>query len=594
MLNERETLAGKALQELSALAAVGLGPLERIADEINEALFVVDGERNIVLFNRMAEQLTGFSRHEVLGRHCLSGIRCTRCLESCGIFERGKVRGVPLELFKHDGSSVHVVKDASVIRDVQGAVIGAIEMFRPQNPAANDDAAPIQMMDGVDTMFSALGRGFVVVDTEFMVKHASATLGELLGHTAGSLTGRPAADLFGDDLCAEDSPFRTAVLAGERREGWRAQGAHSNGGMLALSVTGAPLPSDVSCGAAGEGPRFVLVVRPEARADERAAATVDRYEGMVARSPAMRRVFQLIDHLHDSDASVLITGESGTGKELVARAIHARSPHANQPFVAVNCGALPVDLLESELFGHARGAFTGAVRDKVGRFEVAGDGTIFLDEIGDMPLPLQVKLLRVLQERTFERVGENDSRQFTARVVAATHLDLGRAVSERRFREDLFYRLNVVPIVLPPLRARREDLDLLIHHLLEKIGRRRSRALRLSPPATRALLSCDWPGNVRQLENVLEYATAVCEGQTIHREDLPDDVQSGPVPTTAAPVVLRGEATPLADGGLATYPTANDIIEAMRRARGRRGEAAKLLGVSRTTLWRRIKELNIG
>jgi DNA-binding NtrC family response regulator len=322
---------------------------------------------------------------------------------------------------------------------------------------------------------------------------------------------------------------------------------------------------------------------------------------MVARSQRMRQVFHLIEHLHAVDATVLITGESGTGKELVARAIHARSSRANRPFVGVNCGALPADLLETELFGHARGAFTGAVRDRAGRCEVAQDGTLFLDEIGDMPVPLQVKLLRVLQERSFERVGESRSRPFRARVVAATHQDLARAVAEKRFREDLFYRLNVVPLHLPPLRERREDLDLLIAHLLDKIGQRRSRALRLSPSAMRALLSFDWPGNVRQLENALEYATAVCDGQTIHVEDLPPETRSSPNPVSLPappPQVARGSGSenrvpPDALSASRAFPSAEAIVAALEQTRYRRAQAARLLGVSRTTLWRRMKELQL-
>jgi transcriptional regulator with PAS, ATPase and Fis domain len=303
-------------------------------------------------------------------------------------------------------------------------------------------------------------------------------------------------------------------------------------------------------------------------------------------------VFELIDHLSDSDATVLITGESGTGKELVARAVHARSPRANRPFVAVNCGALPEQLLESELFGHARGAFTGATRDKPGRFEVVHDGTILLDEIGDLPQPLQVKLLRVLQERTFERLGENVSRPFRARIMAATNIDLGQAVARRTFRDDLFYRLNVVRIQIPPLRVRREDLELLITHLLDTIGRRRSRALRLSPGAMRTLMAYDWPGNVRQLENALEYANAVCSGQTIHVEDLPPEIAALPPPLLAAPSVevLAGAPVP---ARLESYLDRERIIAALETVHYRRGDAARLLGVSRTTLWRRMREVGL-
>jgi DNA-binding NtrC family response regulator len=330
------------------------------------------------------------------------------------------------------------------------------------------------------------------------------------------------------------------------------------------------------------------------------------FEGMVGRSPAMARVFRLVEHLRDSDATVLITGESGTGKEMIARAVHARSARADQPFVAVNCGALPGNLLDTELFGHVRGSFTGAFRDNPGRFDLAGRGTLFLDEIGDLPLELQVKLLRVLQERRFERVGDVRSQPFQGRVVAATHRDLARAVAEGRFREDLFYRLNVVHLRLPPLRDRREEIEPLVQHLLDRIGQRRSRALRLAPTALRRLLESDWPGNIRQLENALEYATAVCEGQTIHVEDLPPEVghvapaapladpdrsqASSPVHAAPAARDPADHAVP----GVGEFPSANEIVAALRLARGRRGAAAEALGVSRTTLWRRMRELGLG
>jgi len=266
----------------------------------------------------------------------------------------------------------------------------------------------------------------------------------------------------------------------------------------------------------------------------------------------------------------------------------------------VNCGALPEQLLESELFGHARGAFTGAVRDKPGRFEVAQDGTIFLDEIGDLPQPLQVKLLRVLQERTFERLGENGSRPFRARVLAATNIDLTRAIARRTFRDDLFYRLNVVRIHIPPIRERRDDLELLITHLLQAIGRHRSRALRLSPDAMRTLMAYDWPGNVRQLENALEYANAVCDGQTIHVEDLPPELTAGPSPRPVPPsaplpetpsAALPASPAELRAGPVGPYPDRNQILAALETTHHRRGDAARILGVSRTTLWRRMREL---
>jgi transcriptional regulator with GAF, ATPase, and Fis domain len=264
--------------------------------------------------------------------------------------------------------------------------------------------------------------------------------------------------------------------------------------------------------------------------------------------------------------------------------------------------------MESELFGHVRGAFTGAIRDKPGRFEIADGGTLFLDEIGDLALPLQAKLLRALQEHEFERVGDTRTRKVDVRVVAATGVDLGKAVSLREFREDLYYRLRVVPIEIPPLRERREDLDLLIRHFLGTIGRTRGRALRLAPSSMRALLAYSWPGNVRELENALEYATTVCEGQTIHVGDLPAEIglvtgfQNGHLEPSTGPVLGEPDQGP--DG--VPHPTSQGlrfsaeeadelarIRSALEKAQYRREDAASLLGMSRTTLWRKMKEYRL-
>jgi transcriptional regulator with GAF, ATPase, and Fis domain len=310
----------------------------------------------------------------------------------------------------------------------------------------------------------------------------------------------------------------------------------------------------------------------------------------------MARIFALVSNLEQSEATVLLTGESGTGKEVVARAIHSHSPRRSGPFVAVSCGALPGELLESELFGHVRGAFTGAVRDRVGRFELALGGTLFLDEIGDLPLHLQVKLLRVLQERAFERVGDSRTRSVDTRIIAATNVDLGRAVAGGRFREDLYYRLRVVPIEIPPLRERREDIEPLARSILSRVAAREHRALRFSPSATRTLVQYSWPGNVRELENAIEYAVAIAQGETILPENLPigDSVSPAqpprPEPAPAAEPARAAVEIEMPDG--ATGERA-ELLRALEASRWRRAEAARRLGVSRTTLWRKMRELGI-
>ena len=312
---------------------------------------------------------------------------------------------------------------------------------------------------GVSAAFAALGRTFVCVDREFRVIHASTAIDEMLGEGASEgVAGKRVSDLLGTDLFGPAGTLTLALRGGEKKEGWRAHLRLDDGEHHLVSLSAAPFPTQMM---AACDPRvaYVLVLRPSEEDTTTEALGPTSISGLIARSPAMLRIFALIDNLRHSDATVLITGESGTGKELVARSIHEHSPRTQGPFVAVNCGALPGELLESELFGHVRGAFTGAVKDRVGRFEMASDGTLFLDEVGDLPLPLQVKLLRVLQERTFERLGESTRGRARAASSPRPTVDLRRPVADGRFREDLYYRLRVVPIEIPPLRARREDIE---------------------------------------------------------------------------------------------------------------------------------------
>lgn len=328
--------------------------------------------------------------------------------------------------------------------------------------------------------------------------------------------------------------------------------------------------------------------------DYQPSINVDDYrEGIVGGSPVMQEVFKIIGQVTASDVTVMITGESGTGKELIARAVHEQSPRSQGPFVAVSGGALPPDLLESELFGHTRGAFTGAVRDRTGRFEAASKGTIFLDEIGGLPLSLQVKLLRVLQDGTFERVGENHTRTSHARVIAATNIDLARAVREGRFRSDLYFRLRVVPIEIAPLRHRREDIEPIARALLARIGARHGRSLQFSPDVLRVLMLHDWPGNARELENAIEFAVAVCDGQTILPDHLPALAMLDPVstdahqfPDLAPPAPASGAA------GVVSGPT-DTLRNVLDAHQWRRDTTAQALGVSRITLWRRMRKAGL-
>jgi two-component system response regulator AtoC len=331
-------------------------------------------------------------------------------------------------------------------------------------------------------------------------------------------------------------------------------------------------------------------LKAENRALRKALGKEVGFANFVGRSAAMQRVFDTIRKIAEYKTTVLITGESGTGKELVARALHEQSGRQNAGFVAVNCGAIPEHLLESELFGHRRGAFTDASRDKKGLFEEADRGTIFLDEIGELPLGLQVKLLRALQEEQIRRVGDNHDRQLDVRVVAATVRDLGADVQTGRFREDLYYRLNVFGVHLPPLRERLDDIPALVEHFVERVNHRLGRSIqRVEPEALKLLVAYSWPGNVRELENTVEHAAVLCDGDEISVRDLPARFQ-GTAPE--APTVKE-------DGDLsikkATRRIERDLIaRALGRTGGNRTNAAKLLEISHRALLYKIKEYDLG
>jgi DNA-binding NtrC family response regulator/PAS domain-containing protein len=578
---------------------------DTLAELAGLAYFQVDAERNVVAMSPAMERLTGFSSDQVLGRSCLTVNRCQECLRECGVFRHGLVNDVPLKLFRADGTDVAVYKSGKVFRDDNGLVVGALEVVRPAAPGevtAPRHGPPPEM----DFLLKGLGRLFMVADASMNVVAHGAALSGFTGIPHELLIGLPLESLLGPELFGPDAAFRQAMEQGERREGWAAELRRDDGSTAPVSLTVGPLDPTGTC--SGVDGRYVLMMRPE---EHRAVAP--SFQGVVARSPAMQRIFRLVELLRDNDSTVLVTGESGTGKELVARALHGTSHRKEGPFVAVNCAAIPPELLESELFGHVRGAFTGAVKDRAGRFELAEGGTLFLDEIGDLALSLQAKILRFLQERTFERVGDSRTRTVDVRVIAATHVNLVKAVSERRFREDLYYRLRVVPMHIPAIRERREDLELLVRHFLEEIGRKRGRALRLAPSASRALLTYPWPGNVRELENALEYATTVCEGQTIHVGDLPREVglaqngglvhegfQGGRDDPEDLSGASRDRGALLAPGLVAPIrtpaATAEEVHEvrrirlALEQAHYRRAEAARILGMSRTTLWRKMRE----
>ncbi len=347
------------------------------------------------------------------------------------------------------------------------------------------------------------------------------------------------------------------------------------------------------------------IEQSRSRATGSGAANMQIDTEIIGEAPAMQEVFRAIGRLSRSNITVLINGESGTGKELVAHALHRHSPRADKPFVALNMAAIPRDLLESELFGHERGAFTGAQSQRVGRFEQSDQGTLFLDEIGDMPAEMQTRLLRVLADGEFYRVGGHTPVRVDVRIIAATHQNLEQRVREGSFREDLFHRLNVIRIQLPAVRERREDVPLLMHHFMRAAAKELSVDVKQLLPATEAFLKqLDWPGNVRQIENLCRWLTVMAPGQEIRIDDLPVELRQAPSSESTTvqgwePALRSWASRKLADGEEALLDEALPAFErvmieaALARTGGRRQDAARLLGWGRNTLTRKIKELDM-
>ena len=331
-------------------------------------------------------------------------------------------------------------------------------------------------------------------------------------------------------------------------------------------------------------------LREENRSLREALGKRYEFKNIVARSSKMQEVLAMVERVAPTNSTVLLGGESGAGKDLIARAIHQHSRRASGPFIKINCTAIPENLLESELFGYEKGAFTGAVSSKPGKFELADKGTIFLDEIGDVPGTIQVKLLRVLQDRDFERLGGTKTLKVDVRIVAATNQDLRAALEQGSFREDLYYRLNVVPINIPPLRERKEDIPYLVDHFVERFARESGKPLRgITPAAQKALMEFHWPGNVRELENIIERAVALSSGDVIDVADIRLDLS--PMKAGAAPAT---NAVAFPPEGTTLEQFEDEIIkEALRRAGGNKSQAARLLGLSRNALRYRLSKMGV-
>lgn len=440
------------------------------------------------------------------------------------------------------------------------------------------------LRSAAESILESISDGVFTVDAGWRITSFNRAAEAITGVCRRDAIGNACSDVFRASMCEADCALRHTVKTGKPIVNKSAFIVNADGRRIPISVSTAILRDERGRIVGGAETFRDLSLVEELRRE-----LTGRYQvgDLVSRSPAMRRVFDLLPQVASSDATVLIHGETGTGKELLARAIHNLSPRKNRPFVPVNCGALPDTLLESELFGYVKGAFTGAGKDKPGRFALAEGGTVFLDEIGDITPALQVRLLRVLQEKTYEPLGGTEARRADVRVMAATHRDLAALIRKGLFREDLYYRLNVVKLDLPPLRKRKEDIPLLAECFVARINRRQGKSVAgLVPDAMALLMAHDYPGNVRELENIIERAFVLCAAGRIERAHLPPELTGQPA-----------AALPASAGDTIAAQTRAAEIRAIQTALEdhayNRLAAARALGLHKSTLFRKIKALGI-
>ncbi len=437
----------------------------------------------------------------------------------------------------------------------------------------------------LEAIFNSVNDGIIMVDDDMRVRHINRAARRILGVEEDEADQGNACSLLGDAMEPACLAMKETLDKRKSTPEIRVEAHLPRTGEKVLTITTRPIDDD----ALGDSSALLILrdITKLTRLEERLR---DRhhYQNMVGKSPPMREVFQLIENVAPAHSTVLICGESGTGKELVAAALHYAGARANGPFVKVNCAALAEEILESELFGHVKGAFTGAVRDRVGRFEAANGGTILLDEIADIPMRTQLRLLRVLQEREFERVGDTAPVTVDVRIIASSNRDLRARIASGEFREDLYYRLNVIRIELPPLRERAEDIPLLVDYLCTKFNEIFRKEIKgLAPETMEYVMNYPWWGNVRELENSLERAFAVCHGPVIMPEHLPPEVIN---PAEARPHPNMG-ATPRRTRE--THLNRAQLLQVLRETDWNIAKSARLLGVARNTLYQKIKAMDI-
>jgi PAS domain S-box-containing protein len=558
-----------------------------ILDELNIGAFTVNTQRQVASMNLSAQALIGFKDSEAIGKDCREVFVGVPCLARCPF----KFPGEPstdepvIQVFDENETAHFVTRMAAQVLGPDNRVVGCMTILQDHSPIADlidrihyEERSMKIILDNLDVGIFTIDRGshFTFFNTEAE---------KITGYSRRQILGKDCSALFKVEDAREVSLLKETIADGQSRSSRQGKMITQDGVTIPIRANYMALRNEKGNVIGGLAMFHDMTL---VRQLDQAMRDRYTYHDMIGKSPAMQKIFDMINVIAATDATILIEGSTGTGKDLLAKVIHSASRRAHKPLVKVNCAAIPDNLLESEMFGYVQGAFTGAERDKPGRFQEADGGSIFLDEIGDLPLPLQAKLLRVLEDKEFYRLGSQHTVKVNVRIISASNRNLGKLVEKQLFREDLYYRLNVFRIELPELRDRRVDLPLLIGHILRRLCVARNvRSPEISEKVMELLLNYPYPGNVRELENILEHALIICQEDKILPTHLPEYLQvrpaAGPAMSTAA-----------ARNGLSSDNRERDkLLATLQRNNWHRKKSARALGIDRTTLWRKMKKYGL-
>jgi len=572
--------------------------VQQIIDKNKESLIIPDGiaviarDRNILVFNEAASRITSYDEEQVIGKS-FEFLFAKKPADQKFIYqsldENLAFNNISMNITDGKGNVKNVLASITPIKRDEN-VLSVVFVFRDTKEmlslAEEIQQKTFELIDQknkLDAIFNSNIEGTFTIDNEWNVTSFNTSAEKITGYKKSEAIGKKCWDIFNSSLCRNGCHMEQTMQKGKPMIGNELEIMHKDGRKIPIRVNSGILVNNKN---ENIGAVETFIDISEIKNLSEHLSDIFKYENIVGRNKEIKQIITVLESVSQTDSSVLVTGESGTGKELAARAIHINSPRKTGPFIAVNCSAFVESLIESELFGHEKGSFTGAIKTKIGKFELAKGGTLFLDEIGDLSLSVQTKFLRVLESREFERVGGNKTIKVEARIIAATNKHLSEEISSGRFREDLFYRINVINIHLPPLRERMDDLPLIVNHFIELFNKKFNKEIRqFSSQAFDILMEYEWPGNIRELENVIEHCFVLCNGKIIQVECLPKRLRE-------QKKIILPSSNAIQKNGFKDVER-ELIISVLEKHNGNRSKAAKELNINPSTLWRKIKKLGI-